>query len=187
VAYVSFSQNWGSLAGASIYHPHFQIVAVPVIPARVMPSLRGSKIYYAKNKKCPHCVILNFELKYKKRIIFENDHAVAIAPYFSKESYEVRVFPKRHNPYFEEASEKETASVAEALQAVLYAYKNKLGDPDYNFAVHTSPIEKKGTYKHYHWHVEVVPKINTSSGLETGTYIKINEVDPDIAAKILRG
>ncbi len=187
VAYVSAFHNWGPAAGASVYHPHYQIMAVPVIPPDVNHSLRGSARYFEENKKCVHCVMLDWERKEKKRIIFENEAAVAFAPYVSRSQYEIRVFPKKHLPYFEGSDERTLRGVSEALQKALKSLEKNLYDPDYNFFIHTAPIKEKEKYRHYHWHIEVVPKFSIRAGFELSTGLEINVVDPDEAARVLRG
>lgn len=186
IDYVAIIQNWGPLAGASIYHPHYQIVAVPIIPPDVSHSLAGSGRYFKEHKKCVHCVMIEFEQKEKKRIIFENENAIALAPYISRSPFEVRIFPKKHLPYFENTYDKEMSAVVEALQKVLRSFKKNLKDPDYNFFIHTSPLKKKENYSHYHWHIEVIPNLTIRAGFELGTGLEINTVDPDAAAKTLR-
>ena len=100
---------------------------------------------------------------------------------------EVRVFPKRHLPYFENTAEADMGDVVEALQAALKTMRRRLGAPDYNFFIHTAPIKNKKKYQEYHWHIEVLPKLNIRAGFELGTGIEINPVDPDHAARVLKG
>ena len=186
IAYVSIFQNWGLSAGASIYHPHYQIIALPVVPPDVTRSLAGSAAYFKKYKTCVHCAILKQEKKDKKRVIFENSGAIAFSPFASPNPYEVAVFPKKHLPFFENTFDDDLASVAEALKFSLHKIKKNLKDPDYNFFLHTSPIKQKESYKHYHWHIEILPKFSVLGGFEFGTGAMINVVDPDEAARILR-
>lgn len=185
-AYVSIFHNWGSKAGASIYHPHFQIIALPIVPPDVEHSLEGSSRYFQRNRSCVHCAMLTWEHQEKRRIIFENDEAIVFAPFVSREPFELRVFPKTHSSYFEDATPRVRAAVAEALQHALRAIETNLRDPDYNFFIHTSPIQHKSSYHHYHWHIEIQPKISVSAGFELGTGIEITVVDPDEAATILK-
>ncbi len=187
LAYVSIFHNWGPKAGASVYHPHYQIIAIPVVPPDFEHSLAGSTRFFREHKTCVHCAMIRWEKKEKRRIIFENAGAIAFAPFVSRSSFEIRVFPKRHLPYFENTPENDIADVVEALQASLRMVRRRLGDPDYNFFIHTSPIRDKKHYKNYHWHIEIMPNINISAGFELGTGIEINSVDPDHAAKILKG
>lgn len=186
IAYVAMLHNWGSAAGASIYHPHYQIIAIPIVPPDVSHSLSGSARYFERYKKCVHCVMIEWELKEKKRIVFENEGAVAFAPYVSRSPFEIRIFPKKHLSYFENTYDDDIESVVQALGNSLKLIEVKLGDPDYNFFIHTSPIQDKENYRHYHWHIEVIPKFSISAGFELGTGVDINVVDPDKAAEILR-
>jgi len=186
IAYIAVFHNWGPKAGASIYHPHYQMIAVPVVPPDIEHSLKGSKSYFKKYKKCVHCVQISMEKKDKKRVIFENDCSIAFAPFVSRSEFEIRIFPKTHISFFEDTPTQIINCVSETLQKVLKALERSLNYPDYNFFVHTAPLNNKKDYKHYHWHIEVQPKINIQAGFELGTGIEINVVDPDEAAKLIR-
>lgn len=192
VKYISFFQNWGPKAGASVYHPHYQIIALPIVPPDVGRSLEGSKAYHRKHKACVHCMVLNWELKEKKRIVYETKHVVVFVPYISREPFEARIFPKRHEAYFEDAAPAVLEDVARALQLVLRKMKQKLKDPDYNFFIHSAPVcagrpaYEKEKFRHYHWHIEVLPKLSISAGFELGTGMQVSVVDPDEAAELLR-
>jgi UDPglucose--hexose-1-phosphate uridylyltransferase len=186
IEYVSIFNNWGSLAGASIYHPHYQMIALPVIPPDVFHFLSGSTRFLKEKGKCVHCAVIEWEKKEKKRIIFENESAIAVAPFASKKPHEVRIFPKNHLPFFEDTNNDDFSQIIEALQVTLLKMEKKLGDPDYNFFIHTAPIKNKENYRYYHWHIEVLPKINIAAGFELGTGIEINPIDPDETAKLLQ-
>lgn len=186
LAYISLFHNWGASAGASVYHPHYQIIAIPVIPPDVWHSLEGSKRYFEKHKECVHCAMIAQELKEQKRIIFENAHAIAVTPFVSRQGFEVRVFPKAHQSFFEETNGEVMAGVAHALKESIQMMRHALGDPDYNFFIHTASLKEKEDHAHYHWHIEILPKVNIAAGFELGTGIEINPLDPDEAAEMLR-
>lgn len=185
LAYVAIYHNWGPEAGASVSHPHYQMIAIPVVPPDIQHSLLGSSSFFKKHNKCVHCVITEWELKERKRVIYENKGAVAFVPFVSRVPFEVRVFPKTHLPYLENTLDEDMSYVVSALQKALKKIEKNLGDPDYNFFIHTAPIQYKETYSHYHWHIEVWPKVITRAGFELGTGVEINVVDPDEAAGIL--
>lgn len=130
--------------------------------------------------------MMGWELKNKKRIIYENEGAVVFAPFVSKEPFEMRILPKKHLPYFENTLDIDLDCIVDALRFALKRLETKLHRPDYNFFIHTAPLKNKEKYKHYHWHIEIIPKFNISAGFELGTGIEINPVDPDEAAKVLR-
>jgi UDPglucose--hexose-1-phosphate uridylyltransferase len=186
ISYVSIFNNWGPKAGASLYHPHYQVLAIPVIPPNVQHSLRGSARYFNEHATCVHCDMITRERKYGTRIIFENEHAVAYAPFVSREPFEVRVYPKVHNAYFEETSEEVMRDVTEALHESLKRLEKGLQSPHYNFYLHMAPTKDKDVYRHYHWHIIMQPKLNISAGFELSTGIEVNTIDPNDAAAFLR-
>ncbi len=186
VEYVSIFHNWGVKAGASIYHPHYQIIAMPVVPPDISHSLKGSDSYFKEHKKCVHCVMLEWELKNKTRIIYENAGAVAFSPFVSRDPFEIRIFPKKHLSYFENTLNADMDYMVDVLQTALKKLEKNLKNPDYNFFIHTSPIKNKEKHRHYHWHIEIIPKTRIRAGFELGTGMEINIVDPDEAAKLLR-
>lgn len=185
VKYILIFHNHGNAAGASIAHPHSQLVALPIVPRDVHISLRNSKWYFKRHGKCVHCEMLKWEKKQKDRIIFENRKFVVFAPYAPSASFEVRIFPKKHEQRFESIATKDRKYFAEALQQTLHALKKALKDPAYNFYIHTAPLGKD-QFDHYHWHLEILPKTNTPAGMELGTGMEVVMVTPEDAAELMR-
>ena len=186
IEYALAFHNWGSGAGASVYHPHYQVIGLPIVPPDIARTLLGSKSYFAKHKRCVHCDVIKEEKKIKRHIIAENEEAVAFAPFASRNPFEVRVFPKAHFSNLEDSPEELLCATAAILQKVLSMVEKKLGDPDYNFFVHSAPLVDGKKYNHYHWHIEVFPKLSTRAGFEFGTGIDVNSFDPSFVANILR-
>src|SRR3989338_8259306 len=117
IAYVSLFHNWGPSAGASLYHPHYQLLAIPVVPPDVELSLAGASRYYRRTGRCVHCAMIAFERKERKRVLYENDGAIAFAPYVSRAAFEVRVFPTQHLAHFENSPDLAMDAVADALRS----------------------------------------------------------------------
>ena len=188
IRYILILHNFGEEAGASLWHPHSQIVAIPVLPPDVERSLRGSQDYFRSHRECVHCLILGWEEKEGSRIISENDSVLAITPFISRNAFEIRIFPKRHEPRFENAEEHTLRDFAAVLLNVLRRLKLGLNDPAYNFFLHTAPPLRLGEEDHsyYHWHLEILPRTDVSAGFELGTGIEVAVVDPDEAAAFLR-
>lgn len=186
VEYVSIFHNHGQEAGASIYHPHSQIIAIPVVPPDVGRSLFGSAGYFRLHQKCVHCTMISFEIRSRRRIVYSNRHFVAFAPYVSRSAFEVRIFPRVHNSNFETSSDEEIRSCAEALSAVLGQLHRRLNNPAYNFFIHTAPVADHSRYNYYHWHIEILPKTAVWAGFEIGTGIEISTIAPETAAQFLR-
>ncbi len=185
-AYTSTFFNYGGSAGASLSHPHYQMLTLPIIPPDVQHSLTGSHHYFKKHRRCVHCEMLRFEEKNKKRIIAKNSFAVAIAPFVSRQPFEIRVFPLKHQSYFEKTPAAQLQPVVSILQLTLRKIRKNLRDPDLNFFIHTAPLKYQSAYRHYHWHIEILPKISIPAGFELSTGVEINVVDPNEAAKMLK-
>lgn len=182
---VSIFHNHGKTAGATISHPHSQIITYPIIDPEVNRSLAGSAAYWKKHKKCVHCVMLDFDKKDGQRIIFENENFWVVCPFASRIAFEIRIYPKNHLAYFERIKDEEKNSLAEAFKIALTKLFKGLNDPDYNFFLHTAPCDGKN-YDHYHWHFEILPKTSTWAGFELGTGIEISTIEPEKAAEYLR-
>ena len=185
--YTSVFYNHGQTAGASIDHPHYQVLTLPILPSDFKHSLLGLGSYFKKYRKCAHCAMLAEELKARKRIVDQNKSALLVAPFVSRGAYEIRVFPKKHLSHFEHTPRKELKDIAAMLQSGIKRITKYLNDPDFNFFIHTAPLQHKKDYKYYHWHIEIIPKISLWGGFELSTGVDINVVDPEKAAAILRG
>ncbi|PJE57898.1 MAG: galactose-1-phosphate uridylyltransferase [Candidatus Portnoybacteria bacterium CG10_big_fil_rev_8_21_14_0_10_36_7] len=185
VNYISIFNNYGKEAGASIVHPHSQLMAIPIIDPDLNRSLEGSKKYMDKHGQCVHCAMIEWDITDKKRIVFENKEFVVLCPFASRSSFEVRIYPKVHSAYFEKIDDQNKQSLAEALREAIQRIFEVLGDPAYNFFLHTAPCDG-GVHDHYHWHLEIMPKTGTWAGFELGTGIEISTLEPDKAAEFLR-
>jgi len=185
VDYISIFHNHGAAAGASISHPHSQLIAMPIVDPDVHRSLNGSANYWHQNKECVHCVMIEWEKSDKKRIVFENKDFVAFCPFASRAAFEVRIYPKFHSPYFERITPESKIQLAEALRIVLAKINLGLDNPAYNFFLHTAPCDGKD-YPHYHWHFEIMPKTSIWAGFELSTGIEISTIEPEKAAEFLR-
>ena len=185
VNYVSIFHNHGPKAGASIAHPHSQIISTPLIDTDLRNALRNAQSYFATYKKCVYCEMNNWEKESKERIVFENEDFLAVCPFASKTAFEVIVTPKKHSPYFEKITEKEKENLAEAFLEVMKKIYKGLNGPDYNFYLHTSPCDG-GEYDYYHWHWTILPKTSTWAGFEIGTRMEISTIEPEKAAAYLR-
>ena len=186
--YISIFHNFGQEAGASIYHPHSQIISTPILPPHVKGSLDGAYQYYVKNRKRVYDVIIEWEKENKRRMIYENDLFLAFCPFVSRYPYEVRIFSRDSHAHFEKMPDEFDKYLADALIQVLKKMRKVLNDPAYNFFIHTSPVETalENIHEFYSWHIEIVPKFSIAAGFELGTGVDINTVDPDRAAEELR-
>jgi UDPglucose--hexose-1-phosphate uridylyltransferase len=186
VRFISIFHNWGTTAGASLFHPHLQILGIPVIPLNVQRFLIGSLNYFKKNEKCGHCATIEFEMQENKRIIFQNDNFVAFTPFVSQEPFQILIYPKIHLASFADLPDDLDNDLGEALGTCLKILKNKLNDPDLNFYLRTTPTQNLEESNSYHWRIEIIPRIDISAGFELNTGIDITSIDPDEGAQFLK-
>lgn len=185
IRYISVIHNHGKSAGASLFHPHSQILAVPVVSPYVRQELSGSEQYYRATKSCVYCSFLEYDLKDRTRVIYENAGFVALCPFASRAAFEIWVLPKTHAPYFERMNGDSKVELAEVFKAALGSMYAALGNPDYNYYIHTAPCDGKD-YPHFHWHIEILPKTATWAGFELSTGVEISTLAPETAARYLR-
>lgn len=184
IAYILVFHNHGADAGASIMHPHSQLIALPIVPPDVQRSFDGSLSFFKRIGKCIHCKMLEWELNAGERVVYENGDFVVLAPYASRVSFELRIYPKYHNPHFNYISEERIFGCADALSTALRKLYAVLENPGYNFFIHTSPANIHNG-AHYHWHIEILPKTSTPAGLELGTGVDVVVVRPEEVPRIL--
>jgi UDPglucose--hexose-1-phosphate uridylyltransferase len=185
VNFIAIFHNHGKEAGASIAHPHSQIMAIPVIAPYPKSELDGAESYHRHNKHCVYCVMSEFESDFKERVVFENDEFIAFCPFASRSAFEVWVMPKKHSPYFERITDTEKIKLAEVFSKGLNAIYKALNDPPYNFYINTSPCDGKD-YPHFHWHIEILPHTSIWAGFELETGVEISTIEPEVAAEYLR-
>jgi UDPglucose--hexose-1-phosphate uridylyltransferase len=183
--YVMVFKNYGSAAGASLEHPHSQIIALPIVPTRVREEIEGAKSYFLYKDRCVFCDIIRQELRQRSRVIAENNGFVSIAPFASRFPFETWILPKIHQTSYELMENSTYGQAAEILSDTLKRLKQVLDDPPYNFIIHTSSSPEEDR-DHYHWHIEIMPKLTKVAGFEWGTGFYINPTPPEEAAEYLR-
>jgi len=190
--YIQLFKNKGKEAGASLAHPHSQIVATPIIPKGVKEEIYAADRFFKRFQECVFCRTIREELANIERVIMINTHFAVLAPYASRFPFEMRIHPLRHSPSFSATRDEELPSLAEGLTSVLARLKAILLDPPYNIVLHQAP--HPGLARRvwpqiediFHWYIEIIPVLTHVAGFEWGTGFYINPVPPEGAARFLR-
>jgi UDPglucose--hexose-1-phosphate uridylyltransferase len=185
VNYISIFHNHGKEAGASIAHPHSQILTTPLIDIDLNKALEKGRAYSENKKNCIYCQMNEWEMEKRERIVYENDLFLAICPFASKAAFQVIISPKKHLAYFEEITEEELDMLADVFRVALSKLHNRLNDPAYNFYLHCAPSDGMD-HGYYHWHWTILPKTSVWGGFELGARMEISTIKPEDAAKYLR-
>ncbi len=183
--YILIFKNHGEAAGASLEHTHSQLIALPIVPKRVHEEFEGAAEYYRFKDRCIFCDIIQQEAEAGVRMIAENESFVTIAPFAPRFPFEMWILPRVHQSAFAESLKHEFEQFAIMLKDMLTRLDQVLEHPAYNFVIHTSPLPNSSN-DHYHWHMEIMPKLTKLAGFEWGTGFYINPTPPEESAKFLR-
>ncbi len=183
--YILVFKNHGHAAGASLKHPHSQLMALPMVPIRVKQEALGAKNYFDYKERCVYCDIIRQESAAKIRVVAQNKDFIAFAPYASRSPFETWIVPLRHSSEFQDIQKTEITSLAEMMKNVLGRQHAVLDNPPFNFILHTGPL-RTPKLPHTHWYIEIIPKLSRQAGFEQGTGFYINTMPPEDAAQFLR-
>ena len=183
--YALIFKNHGRQAGASLNHPHSQIIAMPIVPKRVLEEMQGAKAYYQYRERCIYCDIITQELEDKERMILETEYFVALSPFAPRFPFETWILPKNHCSEFEAIDRKEAKDLAGITGDLLRRLDIVLERPAFNFLIHTVPFHSPAK-RSFHWHLELMPKVTRIAGFEWGTGFYINPTPPEEAAHFLK-
>lgn len=184
--YVMIFRNYGTAAGASLEHPHSQLVALPMVPKNVMEELHGAEKYYEYRERCIFCDMIRQEEEEKERIILENKFFLCFCPFISRFPFEIWIIPKQHSGYFCRITQEELTAFAAILKDTITKVKKIFSNLSYNFIIHTSPINQEAGQEYYHWHLEFMPKLTRVAGFEWGTGFYLVPTSPELAAQYLK-
>ena len=171
--------------GSPIDHGHSQLIALPVVPRTLADELATSRRHFEAHERCLLCDLLAQEKRDGARIVAENGHAIALAPFASRSPFEVWVLPLRHHSHFEELDRAAAHGIAELLRTTLRKLDLALEGAAYQMELHTAPL-REPALAHYHWSLRIAPGLIPSTGAEPASGVAFNPVPPEEAAAFLR-
>ncbi|MBM4004447.1 MAG: DUF4921 family protein [Planctomycetes bacterium] len=178
-------KNVGPLGGATLEHAHSQLIASDVEP---IERLRRQECLYrwtAAHGGCLFCAVLQHEVDTRERLILQSPRFVAFCPYASRFPYLVWILRREHGRAFEDAEAGELGEFSECLRVVLHAMNVELGPVSQNLILQSTPFDSSAT-SHYHWYLELFPRVTMAAGFEWGSGYFINAVAPEKAAQVMR-
>ena len=178
-------RNRGARAGASLLHPHSQLIATPMVPEMLRRRLEMAFRYYDDHGTCVYCEMAQKEKEEGVRMVLEDNEYIAFEPFASRVPFETWIVSKDHRSAFEDISRDQAKSLGRTLNAVLGLLYRKLDDPDYNFVVRTEPLREDHS-SYFHWSLHILPRLTTAAGFEMGSGMYINPMPPETAAEFLR-
>lgn len=178
--YSQFIINAGREAGASLEHPHGQLLALPFVPGELVDEQAGFERFRGA---CLLCTALEAEEEAGHRVIQADGRHVLLAPFWSGTPYEMLLIPRTHQAQVHHADPGDLSAIGRAVRDGLARLRRAVGDVAYNIVLHYAPFR---AHADFHWHVHLLPKVTTRAGFELGTGVLINVLPPEYAAAELR-
>ncbi|HPD19235.1 MAG TPA: HIT domain-containing protein, partial [Candidatus Goldiibacteriota bacterium] len=168
-----------------LLHPYSQLIALPVVPKRILEEIEASSKYFELKNRCIFCDIIDNEIFFNERVVKETENYIVIAPFASRVPFELWILPRFHTSHFYNLTKEQTFELSSVLKDTIRRLNKSLNHPSYNYMIHTSPI-KSGEIPYYHWHIEITPRIKKTEGFEWGTGFYINPTFPEDVAEYLK-
>ncbi len=185
--HVSVFRNHGPLAGASIDHPHMQLVGLDWVPARPRRRARELRRLAAGLGGCPLCARLTSELESSgKRIVLESPAHVAWVPWAPELAGEIWVAPRRHRECFAELPDSETPELAGMLIRLRAAQRGAVGGESWNAVIEWAGPAPPGLPGATHWYVRLLPRLARIAGFELEAGVRVVDESPERAAARIR-
>jgi UDPglucose--hexose-1-phosphate uridylyltransferase len=177
-SYLHLIVNEGVEAGASREHTHAQLYALRFVPVDVARERERMKAYYERTMGGDLLEdVITEEVRRRERVVAVDDEAILICPWASRSPFEMRVIPRHQGARFEDDEGVGTAMIRRAIEGLAALF----GPPPFNLWVRTAPRDAD----HFHWHVDIVPRLTVLAGFELGTGGSINVYPPERAASDL--
>lgn len=179
IKYIVVFKNHGASAGASLFHPHSQIVGLGFVPAKIIEKTKALKSIFHKNSECYYCGLAK-----SSNTVYENNSFVSFIPETARFSYECWIIPKRHQTFYEETTPVQLEHLADVILKLLKSINGLLDFPALNLIINTGYGKK--TKPFFHWNIQLVPRTTQLAGFEMATGFYINEVSALQAANQLK-
>jgi UDPglucose--hexose-1-phosphate uridylyltransferase len=178
-------RNHGGRAGASIPHPHSQVIATDFPPPRIAREETNARERYEETGQCPYCEMIAEELRAEARLVATNDTFVMFVPFAAQMPGELWILPRTHSPEFGHMTPSQRAALAPLLRKAARRYYVHLDDPAFNLYVRTA-LEHESDAPHLHWHLRLRPRTSRRAGFELSTDVQVNPSIPERDAELLR-
>ncbi len=166
VNHVQIFENKGDTMGCSNPHPHGQIWAQQSIPQEVVKKSINFKNYWDANQQSILKVYLDQELSINERIIHENQHFVALIPYWAVWPYETMIIPKRKISSIDKLTDDEKKAFAAIIKKMTITYDNIFNTSfPYSSGIHQSPTDGK-EHPEWHFHMSFYPPLLRSASVK---------------------
>ena len=178
-------RNHGGVAGTSMAHPHSQVVALPVIPARMRRRLELARRYFEETGNCLYVTLVERELAEGDRVVRTSERFASFVPLAASVPFETWISPRRHRASFGALRDEGLVELARELSLILRGLRQALNDPPYNLVIDSiPPLDEDVPY--FAWLIRILPRLATAAGFELATGMPVNPNLPESDAASLR-
>ncbi len=166
---IFFFKNSGLKAGATLKHPHTQIVGINYVSHRYKRFLSALKRFYAENDMCYICrQMADYQ-------IMENNSFKCFIPKARSFDYETWIAPKPHVSKFQNCEQNTLINLAEIIKNQISKINKILKNPDYNIVL-MNGINNVRNELFFHWFLKIIPRTSFLAGFEFATGINIHSI-----------
>jgi UDPglucose--hexose-1-phosphate uridylyltransferase len=192
INHVQIFENRGAMMGASNPHPHCQIWANATLPNEPAKEMERQRTYFEAHQACLLCNYLKLEIESQERVIHENEHFVALVPFWAVWPFEVMLIGREHKTNLASISSKERDALAETLKTITAGFDRIFQTPfPYSMGFHQAPTDGK-SHDEWHLHAHFYPPLLRSATIRkfmVGYELLASpqrDITPESAAETLR-
>ncbi|WP_455538272.1 galactose-1-phosphate uridylyltransferase [Terrisporobacter sp.] len=185
IKFVCLFKNYLRDAGASLMHPHSQIISLPFVPPILEREYEICEEFYKKMGINMYDNLIKEELENKKRVIYSDDDFLVFIPEICRFTGDIVILLK-DNTYFYDIDENRLENLSVIMRKLFTKLYKEYGNCPFNMYLHTHPVNQKNDYKNkYNVHFHIVLRKFNFGGFElsTGIYVS-SEASEDIAEKL---
>lgn len=182
--WVQVFENKGAVMGCSNPHPHGQIWALDALPNEPFKEDGAQRRYWEENGRSLLLDYLHLELEQRERLVVENDHWVALVPYWAIWPFELLLLPRRHVLRLPDLGDAERDALADSLKRLLTRYDNLFETSfPYSMGWHGAPFGAENA--HWQLHAHFYPPLLRSATIKKFMvgYEMLGEAQRDLTAE----
>jgi len=178
-------KNLGKPAGCSLEHEHWQLYTLPFIPPSIQERYARAAQHFERTGQNLYCSVFDREARLGERVVAQSEHFLTFVPWASAMPYETWICPRRAAADFSAMTDDEMLDLATSFRDAVSRLNSVHPDLPFNVLLHTAAFEH-ALAPWFTWHLSILPRITTIAGIELGTDLMINPVNPEAAASELR-
>lgn len=184
--YICLFKNYLREAGASLMHPHSQILSLPIIPHNLENEYKVCEDFYANMGINMYEHIIKEEIKYEKRVVYNNENFLVFIPEVCKLTGDTVILFK-DNTYFYDIDDERLKDLSIIMKKLFTKIYEVYGNCPFNLYIHSHPVNEEYDYKNkYNVHIHIVPRKFNFGGFELSTGMYVSSVKSEDIAKTLK-